>query len=916
MPFWFRRKRQREREREWEEEIAFDLAAAAEERLRNGLPPDEAIAASKRDFGNALLVTEDVRQTWGWTWLERWGQDLRYGWRSLNRNRLLLGMAALSLALGIGANTAIYSFLDALLIRSLPVRQPDELFIPQWRAKAVPPVIHSHEGETVEEPSGGYRSADFPWPAYLALREHTRIFSSLFAYKPTGRVNLSVQGQAEIEYGEFVSGDFFNGLGVVPAAGRLLSLVDDRDDAPAAIVISHNYWQERFGADPGVIGQVIRINKSPFTIIGVTAAGFRGITPGSLPVLYIPLSKRHELEAGSSGKYWKTRMFTDPHFYWVNLMGRLRPGISRDSAQSELAAVFHHFVLGTAATAAERKLLPALSLNAGDSGVDEIRRGYAKPLTALMFMAALILVIACTNIANLLLARSFARRREIAVRLSLGAGRLRLIRQLLTESVLMAAPGGMLGLIVALIGIRFLNWLFTGGYKEYSLGVQLDWRVLIFATVITLITGIAAGLAPAFAATRMDLTPALKEAGRGTRSNAGRYVSLAQCLMVSQIALAVLLVLAATTFVRSLNHLHQVALGFNQEQLLTFSISPRQAGYQGEALTRLYFSLEDRFQNLPGVLSATVTDTPLVSGWSGSSNVSFPGKPKVEGREGPSAARMVVSGSFFRTMQLPVIAGRPLGPEDRIGTPLAAVVNEVFVRKFFPGQNPLGQRFSHGNSSGELTIVGVAKNAQYNSLKQPIPPLSYTAMAQNVFGEPPAQVFFELRTAGRPLALVNTIRQMVHDAAPDVPVTDVMTQSERIDSTIIQERTFSHLCSLFASLALAIACVGLYATISYSVSRRTNEIGVRLALGAERRSIVWLVLRNVIVLGCTGLTIGVVCAWNLRTAVQSFVFGMKPMDLFTLFWTVAVLSVIVLLAGFAPASRASRIDPMRALRHE
>ena len=906
--------RREQRNNDLDDEIAHDLAAEAEERIRSGATREEAERASYRDFGNVLLLKEDIREMWGFLSLERLGQDLRYGWRNLCKNPLFATMAVLSLALGIGANTAIYSVMDAIMIRSLPVRNPGELMILNWRAGHDDGVVQSHNGSAYDEPGGGRTSPDFPWPAYNLL-SHNNSFSTLFAYKGAGRLNLTINGQAELGEVEFVSGNFFSGLGIVPAAGRLITDNDNLADASQVAVVSYSYWRGRLAGDPGAVGRTININNIPFTITGVAAPEFFGIRPGSAPVLYIPIVNRPSLARNYGDEH--DTMFTGVHFYWVDMMGRLRPGVTPTQAQAELAARFHQFVLGSAANEKERADLPALWLEEGGSGVDSLRRRYSKPLLVLMIMVAFILAIACANIANLLLARASTRRREMAVRLSLGAGRLRVMRQLLTESLLLALPGGVLGLAVAAAGIRFLLWLLSAGDESFNLHAGIDWRMLAFAIASALATGIVFGLAPALEATRVDITPALKETRASAPRSRGNHFGLGRFLVVAQIALSLLLVLGATIFVRTLANLHSVEVGFNQEHLLTFSLDASQAGYKEAALKAFYARMDEQFRALPGVRAATETDMPLVANSSSSTNVKLPGVPKHEGRGGPNTCYITVGPTFFETMQIPVVLGRPIDSHDVDGAPLAAVVNEVFAKKYFPNQNPIGRQFGLGNAEArDLTIVGVARNARYNSLKNAIPPVAYLSSLQNVVKRPPIAMFFELRTEGNPEAIAETVRKAVHEVAPNVPVTNMMTQSERIDTTIVQERTFADLCSVFAVLALVIACVGLYGTMAYAVSRRTNEIGIRMALGADRRRILWMVLREVLALAVVGLTVGLFCAWSAMSAIQSFVFGMKPADPVAILVAAGILAAALLLAGFAPAARASRIAPLTALRHE
>ncbi len=902
-------------------DVESDLNAELEDYIKHqteryvasGLSLEEARLIALRDVGGIEQVKEKCRDVRGTAWLEDAVQDVRYGWRTLLKNPLFSTMAVLSLGLGIGANTSIYSIMDAIMIRALPVRNPGELVILNWRAKQQPA---SHNGSAYDDPGGGMTSPDFPWPAYELLRDHNSVFSTLFAYKNAGALNLVVRGQAEVLPVELVSGNFFSGLGIAPAAGRLITDRDNLADASQVAVLSYNYWRDRFAGDMAAVGQSITINNNSFTIVGVAAPEFFGVAPGSAPVVYVPIVNRPAL-ARNYGKEHDT-MFIDSRFYWVDMMGRLRPGITVTRAQAELAARFRHFALASAANDKERADLPALWLEEGGSGVDSLRRQYSKPLFVLMAMVAFILTIACANIANLLLARASARRREIAVRLSLGASRLRVLRQLLTESLLLALPGGILGLGIAAAGIRFLIWLLASGRENFSLHAELDWRILTFTIAVAFVTGILFGLAPAIAATHVDITPALKETRASAPGRRGHRIGLSQSLVAAQIALSLLLVLGAALFVRTLANLHAVEIGFNQEGLLTFSLDAGKVGYKDAALKTFYARMDERFRGLPGVRAATITDMPLVAGWNESTHVNMPGVPKQEGGPGGrNTSLMSVGPTFFETMQLPILVGRPIDSRDVDGAPLAAVVNEVFAKEYFSNQYPIGRRFGLGNSeAGDLTIVGIAKDARYSSLKQAIPPVAYISYLQNIIKRPPVGMFFELRTAGNPLALAETVRKIVHEAAPNVPVTSMITQSQRIDSTIVQERTFADLCTAFAVLALAIACVGLYGTMAYAVSRRTNEIGIRMALGAERRRILWMVIREVLALAGAGLAIGLLCAWSATSTIKSFVFGIKPADPLAIVLASGILIAASVVAGFAPAMRASRIDPLTALRHE
>ena len=526
----------------------------------------------------------------------------------MGSNKLFTAMAVLSLALGIGANTAIYSFMDAVLLRTLPVRNPQELVIAKWRSAGNPAVIHGSFGTRYRDGKHGAISPNFPYAAFEMLRTKNPAISTLFAYAYAYELNLLVDGQAEVTPGQYVSGGYYSGLGVTPAAGRLLVDDDDRTGATPVAVISYGYWQRRFRLNPSAVGKQILINSVPFTIAGVSAPGFFGLDAGGDPPVFLPLHAAPLLAPKPEDE--QKRRFLNRSFYWVEMMGRLQPGVTLAQAQSQFAAQFRRYVESTASTPKEWKDMPALWLDEGSGGLDSLRRQYSKPLFVLMTMVCLILTIACANIANLLLARATARRREMAVRLSLGAGRLRVIRQLLTESVLLSLTGGVLGLLVAFFGIRSIIWLLATGRPDNILRASLNWPVLGFTLALAVLTGVVFGLAPALQATKLDLTPALKE----TRASAmqvrtrrfGVRARLSHALVVSQIAISLLLVVAAGLFVRTLANLRSVELGFNQENLLLFNLDAKKAGYKDTALAAYYGNLLDRFRAIPGVKRGTV----------------------------------------------------------------------------------------------------------------------------------------------------------------------------------------------------------------------------------------------------------------------------------------------------------------------
>ena len=857
-----------------------------------------------------------------WRWTEQIVQDLRYALRVTAANPAFTAMAALSLALGIGANTAIYSFMDAILMRSLPVAHPESLAVVLFHSREFAPVIHGYNGSNFKDPKFGLVSFNFPYPAFERLRAGNSVCSSVFAFQEGGTFNLLIHGQADLAWGQYVSGEYFSGLGVPPAAGRMVDANDDRSGAPALAVLSYGYAQKRFGGAAAAVGQSILINNVPFTVMGVAAPEFFGVNPQTPSHVFLPMHAYAWLQrTPTTGN--PDQRYIDTNFYWVQMMARLRPGVTMAQAQAALAGIFQPFVAGTAVNDKERSDLPILHLQEGASGLDFLRRRYSKPLYVLMTMVALILAIACANIANLLLARATARRREMAVRLSLGAGRMRVVRQLLTESLLLASLGGLLGVLFAKWGIRFLTLLIANGQENFTLNASLNWNVLGVTIALSLGTGLLFGLAPAIQATGIDLTPSLKQSRAGEpgvriqRSFLpwiGLRISLSRILVVSQIAISLLLLVAAGLFVRTLSNLHSIDLGFNREHLLLFGVNAQQAGYTGDKLGRFYESLQTRFGTLPGVRSASQSNFALVSGsmWSTSLKIAGASPDKKE-----SIPYIMVGPGFLGTMQIPILLGRDIDARDKDGAPLVAVVNEKFVKTYFGNEQPIGRHFGMGGGKAptlDIEIVGVAKNARYNSLKLDFMPVAYVPYQQNL--KSISQMIFELRTAGDPFSLTNSVREVVRQADARIPVSSVGTQALQIDQTIGQELTFARLCSCFAILAVLIACVGLYGTMAYTVARRTSEIGIRMALGAKRPGVVWMVLREVLALAAVGLAIGLPVAFGTSRFVKSFLFGMQPNDLPAMAGAAAILLAAALAAGYGPARRASRIDPMVALRQE
>ncbi len=889
------------------EEIELHLAERAAELQADGMTPERAGAEARRRFGNVGLKHEQAREIWMTRFLSELGQDVRYGFRNMIANKGFSALAVLLLALGIGANTAIYSFMESILLRSLPVADPESLVVLNWRSR--PPenaskqwvhVIHGVQGVLWPGDRGTLVSGMFPYGAFETLGNQNPVFSTLFGYFNGLHKTLTVRGQATTAGAEYVTGEYFRGLSVSPAAGRLISSEDDRSGAAPVAVISFATSQKRFGEPPNAIGQSILVDNVPFTVIGVTPPEFFGVDPAAAPDVYLPLHMNVLLDGAQAA-----HTYSDGNFYWIEMMGRLRPGVSMAQAQAALAPRFHQWVATTASTDGERAKLPALILNPGAEGLGSLRRQYSKPLYVLLAMVGLILVITCANIANLLLARAAARSREMAVRLSLGAGRLRVIRQLLTESLMLASLGGAFGVLFAIWGMRSLTYLFSKGQENFTLHAELNWSVLAVTAALSVVCGLLFGIVPAIQSTRPDVMPALKN-GRG----GGPRRRAQHALVVAQIAISFLILVAAGLFMRTLNKLHSVHLGYARENILLFSLDARQAGHRAPEIATFYADLRQRFESIPGVSSATLSQSSIIS--AGMAGETYRGRIKIGAVAVTGAGVMVAGPHFFTTMQIPMLAGRELDDRDGPGSTPVAVISERLARTYFGSKNPVGRRIMFQDEKRDLEIVGVSANLRYGGLKEGTRMAVFISARQ----ASPDRVTYALRTTGDSLRYVKTVHEIVREADPRIPVVDVITQAAEIDRTISREITFAKLCTAFAVLALLIACVGLYGTVSYSVARQAGEIGTRMALGAQRGAVVWMVLRRVLLLAAAGLAISVPAALVASRLVRSFLFGTRPNDPATLMLACVVLLMAATLAGFAPAMRASRIDPVAALRQE
>src|SRR5215831_15675145 len=904
--YWIKSARRSEALRE---EMELHLAERAAELQADGMTEERARAEARRRFGNVGLKHEESREIWMTRFLSELGQDIRYGCRTMTANKAFSALAVLSLALGIGANTTIYSFMESILLRSLPVADPGSLVVLNWHSR--PPrdgskesvhVMHAVQGMAWPGDKGAMVSGMFPYGAFETLREENPFFSTLFGYFNGLKHNLTVRGQATSASTEYVTGEYFRGLAVPPAAGRLIDSEDDRPGAAPVAVISFATSQQRFGGPSSAIGQPVLVDNAPFTVVGVAPPEFFGVDPAMAPDVYLPLHTNMLVDGARAA-----RIYGDENFYWIEMMGRLRPGVSMAQAQAALAPRFHQWVATTARTDGERAKLPALILNPGADGLGSLRRQYSKPLYVLLAMVGLILAVACANIANLLLARAAARSREMAVRLSLGGGRFRVVRQLLTESVMLASLGGTLGVLFAIWGVRSLTHLLSNGQQNFTLRAELNWSVLGVTAALSVVCGLLFGLAPALQATRPDVMPALKNGRGGGPRRRAQHV-----LVVAQIATSFLILVAAGLFVRTLNKLHSVQLGYSRENILLFTVNARQAGHRDPEIVTFYADLRKRLESIPGVSSATLSNSSIIS--AGGAGSAIRGEMKVGADTIDGAGVLAAGPRFLTTMQIPILAGREIDERDQRGSTPVAVISEEMARTYFEHENPVGRRITLVDEKRDLEIIGVSANLRYGGLKdEEESPMTMFVAASQIS---PDGITYALHTAGDPLRYVKSVHEIVREADSRIPVTNVVTQAAEIDRTISREIMFAKRCTGFAVLALLTACVGLYGTMSYNVAREIGEIGIRMALGAQRGAVVWMVLRRVLLLVAVGLAISVPAALSASRLVKSFLFETRPNDPGTLALAGVVLLGSAILAGYAPARRASRIDPLEALRQQ
>jgi len=854
--------------------------------------------------------------------VETFGKDVRYAVRQCRRSPGLAVVVVLSLALGIGANTALFTVVNAVMLRGAGVFDPASLVAFGWleQKKAIPDqIMDSQSGRNTEDAAGRPIGLSFPYPSCTYIRAHARTLSYVAGFAPLGMFNRAsavVRDEAMFVDGDMVTGDYFAALGVAPALGRVISHEDENPAAPRVGVISDGFWTRVFARDPSVLGTTITLSRVPVTIVGVAPRGFEGLETGRSPDIWIPITLQATLAPwGIARSRMAEATFVRPDYWWMQIFGRLEPGATREQAQAEVSRLLRASFAG-AAPEASLNSVPRVESVPAASAYNIVRSRFSKPLLILGGVVGVVLLVACANVATLLLARATSRRKEMSVRLAMGASRGRLFRQLLTEHGLYACAGAAVGLIFAAWGGRLLLMLLSAGMDRLPIDVRVDLRALGFTAGVSMLTTLLFGVVPAVRATRVAVAADLKDTGGGSARELrfGRF-RLGRLFVAAQIALTLPLVVGAGLFLRTLANLEGEPLGFKSENLLLFSLDATKAGYKDDGLLAAYEEMRQAIEAVPGVKAATFSNLALVSGWNNNGRIVVEGQPA--DARAPLASWNAVGPAFFRTMGMRLVLGRALDGRDVQGSLEVAVINETMARRFFGESSPIGRRFwqARGGPADAIMVVGVLADAKYSSVRAPVPATYFVPSAQArtaaLFG-----MFFEVRTAGDPLSVVDRMREIARRVAPGVPIDKVKTQAAQIAQSLSQERMFASLFTFFGLTALALACLGLQGTMAYTLRRRTREIGIRMALGAARASVLRMALGETLVIAIAGITVGGGLATGGARFVRSLMFGVTPLNPVTIACGTALMLAVTVVAGYIPARRASRIDPMQALREE
>ena len=829
--------------------------------------------------------------------LDEFMGDCRYAFRALRRSPAFAATVLVMLGVGIGANTTLFSLTDQVLLRALPVEQPSELVLFDG-----PGVF---QGTTLGDQT-------FSTAMFLGLRDASpQVLTGLVARHSTG-ATIDVAGLAERAVAELVSGDYFTTLRVRPALGRRLQPSDDIRAAPPAVVLSHSYWQRRFGGDPRVLGRIIRVNTHPMTVVGVSARGFHGVDIAAPADVFVPLALAVDVVPASGGlDEWRTR--------WLNVMGRLAPGVSRERAAAALDVPYRQLLREDVETARlepderTRFLEKSVRLYPGARGLATLRSRFFTPLLVLMGMVGLVLLIVCANIASLLLARAASQQKETAVRLALGASRTRLIHQRLTESLVLAAAGCALGLLIAWWGTGLLIDVLPVDRAAMALSAEPDLRVILFAIGAAAATAVLFGIAPALHATKPALTESFA-AGSRTVAGGGAQARFRKGVVVAQVALSLLLLAGTGLFARSLHNLRTLDPGFVAANLLHLSLDPALSGYVRETSITLFAELEAELRALPGVIGAATATQPIMADRHPRRTVRVQGYEATAGVDMSSGTSAVGPG-YFATMGIPLLAGREFVASDIDGAPQVAIINETMARHFWENEDPIGRRFGWSSSTtgDEIEVIGVVADSKFANIREDATRFFYTPYMQ---GSAVGRHIVYVRSRPGMADISMSVRNVVQRLAPGLPIVEMGTMQAQVDESLFTERLVATLSILFGTLATVLAALGLYGVVSYLVARRTREVGIRIALGAQRATVLWMVLREAVILTGAGLLIGLPAAMALSRLVTSQLFGVSPTDPLTLGGATATLALVALLAGYLPARHATRLDPMLALRQD
>ena len=881
------------------DELAWHFEQRVQEFVQQGLSLEDAREAARKRVGNLTAIEEDTVESDLIVWLEAMKRDVVLALRMLRRAPTVTAVIVLSLGLGIGANAVVFTLMKQVVLDYLPVPEPERLVI-----------LHNQQPEVGLGYSTGMRSS-FSYPLYRDLNAGTsRIFDGILAFFPI-KVSLSGNESTETVPGGMISGNFFQVLQVTPWRGRLFTMDDDqKPGANPVVVLGYGLWKRSFGGDPGIVDRTILLNKHPYVVVGVAPPRFYGIDLSARADLFVPLSMKADVVAD-------TLPLNDRLHHWINLIGRLKPGLTLQQATSALSAIYPPlrdqdlaFIKTPSKALRQGYAKKQIDLSEGGKGYASLRDALSNPLKILMAMVGIVLLIAIVNVANILVARGVARQREMAIRLSVGAGKAALTRQLLIESLVLAAQGGSVGVAFAYGCTPALLHALSFDLSSVSIATRPDWHVMLFAALVTFAAGLIFGLLPAWQSARTDVALALKT--EGSRGNTGHSGWVRRVLVVGQVALSLVLVTSAILFTRSLQNLKNINVGFKTTQLVKFEVNPLQAGYSQQRIKIFGEELRQKLGTLPGVERAALATLPLLQDTDEGSNVTVEGAPahRDRGDERDNS----VSPGFFSTMQIPLLAGREFLASDSVPAAKVAIVNETFVKRFLPGRNPLGAHFGTGSAVAlDETIVGVVADSEHSTIRKKITPFVYLPY---LAAEHLSSLTFYVRVRSSEQPVIASIRSLVHRMDPDLPVNQLSSMTQVIDESLFVERSLGYLSIGFAALATLLSVVGLYGVMSYSVTSRYRELGIRMAIGATPGRVLTMVLRESAYLGIAGALCGIPFVFATASYVRSALYGVEPHS--PAVWSAAVtgLMAVALFAGFVPAWHAARIDPHTALRAE